>query len=41
MTVGEVNTKVTELAELHEYDTQDLYAILEDSQDSRTRISQR
>ncbi|GJY76817.1 hypothetical protein Tco_0481933 [Tanacetum coccineum] len=29
------------LAELHEYDTQDLYAILEDSQDSRTRISQR
>ncbi|GJX75730.1 hypothetical protein Tco_0322541 [Tanacetum coccineum] len=26
MTVGEVNTRVTELAELHEHDTQDLYA---------------
>nr|GEV58969.1 hypothetical protein [Tanacetum cinerariifolium] len=34
MTVGEVNTKVTELAELHEHDTQDLYALLEDAQDS-------
>nr|GEW44271.1 hypothetical protein [Tanacetum cinerariifolium] len=33
MTLGEVNTKVTELAELHEHDTQDLYALLEDSQD--------
>ncbi|GJW24852.1 hypothetical protein Tco_0038663 [Tanacetum coccineum] len=32
---------VTELAELHEHDTQDLYALLEDAQDSRTRISQR
>nr|GFC03429.1 hypothetical protein [Tanacetum cinerariifolium] len=41
MTVGEVNTKVTELVELHEHDTQDLYALLEDAQDSRTRISQR
>nr|GEW55132.1 hypothetical protein [Tanacetum cinerariifolium] len=41
MTVGEVNTRVTELAELHEHDTQDLYAILDDAQDSRTRISQR
>ncbi|GJY86354.1 putative reverse transcriptase domain-containing protein [Tanacetum coccineum] len=29
MTVGEVNTRVTELAELHEHDTQDLYALLE------------
>ncbi|GJT87594.1 hypothetical protein Tco_1069311 [Tanacetum coccineum] len=38
MTVGEVNTKVTELAELHEHD---LYALLEDAQDSRSRISQR
>ncbi|GJX84705.1 hypothetical protein Tco_0335479 [Tanacetum coccineum] len=35
MTVGEVNTRVTELAELHERDTQDLYALLEDAQDSR------
>ncbi|GJT20288.1 hypothetical protein Tco_0890225 [Tanacetum coccineum] len=37
MTVGEVNTRVTELAELHEHDTQDLYALLEDAQDSRSR----
>ncbi|GJZ17438.1 hypothetical protein Tco_0553561 [Tanacetum coccineum] len=29
MTVGEVNTRVTELAELYEHDTQDLYALLE------------
>nr|GEU82802.1 hypothetical protein [Tanacetum cinerariifolium] len=41
MTVGEVSTRVTELAELYEHDTQDLYALLEDAQDSRTRISQR
>ncbi|GKA37533.1 hypothetical protein Tco_0724098 [Tanacetum coccineum] len=41
MTVGEVNTRVTELSELHERDTQDLYALLEDAQDGRTRISQR
>ncbi|GKD06891.1 hypothetical protein Tco_1186576, partial [Tanacetum coccineum] len=39
MTVEEVNTRVTELAKLHEYDTQDLYALLEDAQDSRSRIS--
>ncbi|GKD53894.1 hypothetical protein Tco_1287281, partial [Tanacetum coccineum] len=32
MTVGEVNTRVVELAELHERDTQDLYALLDDSQ---------
>nr|GFA44983.1 hypothetical protein [Tanacetum cinerariifolium] len=31
MTMGEVNTGVTELAELHEHDTQDLYALLEDA----------
>ncbi|GKE54735.1 hypothetical protein Tco_1489891, partial [Tanacetum coccineum] len=36
----EVNTKVTELAELYEHDTQDLYALLEDAQDSRTQLSQ-
>nr|GEU55444.1 reverse transcriptase domain-containing protein [Tanacetum cinerariifolium] len=41
MTVGEANTRVTELAELHGHDTQDLYALLEDAQDSKTRISQR
>ncbi|GJV12203.1 hypothetical protein Tco_1353744 [Tanacetum coccineum] len=34
-----VNTTVTEFAELHEHDTQDLYALLEDAQDSRTRIA--
>ncbi|GKE43685.1 hypothetical protein Tco_1470969, partial [Tanacetum coccineum] len=39
MTVGEVNTRVTELVELYEHDTQDLYALPEDAQDSRTRIS--
>ncbi|GJX93198.1 hypothetical protein Tco_0347784 [Tanacetum coccineum] len=33
MTVGEVNTRVIKLAELHEHDTQDLYALLEDAQD--------
>ncbi|GJY07204.1 putative reverse transcriptase domain-containing protein [Tanacetum coccineum] len=37
MTVGEVNTRVTKFAELHEHDTQDLYALLEDAQD---RLSQ-
>ncbi|GJU32307.1 hypothetical protein Tco_1175896 [Tanacetum coccineum] len=31
----------TKLAELHEHDTHDLYALLEDAQDSRSRISQR
>ncbi|GKF18306.1 hypothetical protein Tco_0063224, partial [Tanacetum coccineum] len=41
MTVGEVNTRETELAKLHEHDTQDLYALLEDAQDSRYRISRR
>nr|GEV71046.1 hypothetical protein [Tanacetum cinerariifolium] len=32
-TLEKVNTKVTELAELHEHDTQDLYSLLEDAQD--------
>ncbi|GKE61948.1 putative reverse transcriptase domain-containing protein, partial [Tanacetum coccineum] len=41
MIVGEVNTRVTELAKLHEHNTQDLYALLEDAQDSKSRISQR
>ncbi|GJZ40292.1 hypothetical protein Tco_0586855, partial [Tanacetum coccineum] len=41
MTVGDVNTRVTELAELHEHGTHDLYALLEDAQDSRSRMSQR
>ncbi|GJU61128.1 hypothetical protein Tco_1238894 [Tanacetum coccineum] len=33
MTVGEINTRVTELTELHERDTQDLYALLRGCQD--------
>nr|GEW76229.1 hypothetical protein [Tanacetum cinerariifolium] len=37
MTVREVNTRVTELAELHEHDAHDLYALLEDTHD---RLSQ-
>ncbi|GJS22501.1 hypothetical protein Tco_0451133 [Tanacetum coccineum] len=41
MTMGEVNTRVIELAELNEHDTHDLYALLGDDQDSRSRISQR
>ncbi|GKA90884.1 hypothetical protein Tco_0812754 [Tanacetum coccineum] len=41
VTLGEVNTRITELAELHKHDTHDLYALLEDAQDSRSRISQR
>ncbi|GJX25309.1 hypothetical protein Tco_0231605 [Tanacetum coccineum] len=41
MTLGEVNTRVTDLAELHEHDTHNLYVLLKDAQDSRTRISQR
>nr|GEV12434.1 hypothetical protein [Tanacetum cinerariifolium] len=40
-TLEKVNTRVTELAELHEHDTQELYAPLEDAHDGRTRISQR
>nr|GEY39539.1 hypothetical protein [Tanacetum cinerariifolium] len=38
MTVGEVNTRVIELAGLYEHDTHDSYALLEDAQDSRTLI---
>ncbi|GJS02814.1 hypothetical protein Tco_0319322 [Tanacetum coccineum] len=34
------DTWVTELAELYKHDTQDLYALLEDTQDSRSHISQ-
>nr|GEV41049.1 putative reverse transcriptase domain-containing protein [Tanacetum cinerariifolium] len=40
MTVGEVNTRVTELVELHKYDTQDLYALLEDAQDTHQETIQ-
>ncbi|GKC60609.1 hypothetical protein Tco_1088207, partial [Tanacetum coccineum] len=41
VTLEEVSTRVVELAELHEHDTQDLYALPEDAQDGRSRISQR
>nr|GEW90577.1 putative reverse transcriptase domain-containing protein [Tanacetum cinerariifolium] len=34
MTLREVNTRVTELAEIHEHDTHDFYALLEDAQDT-------
>ncbi|GJR99951.1 hypothetical protein Tco_0045229 [Tanacetum coccineum] len=40
MTVGEVNTRVTKLDELHEHDTQELYALLEDAQDSRMTLQE-
>nr|GEV19165.1 reverse transcriptase domain-containing protein [Tanacetum cinerariifolium] len=41
MTLAKVNTRVIKLSNLNEHDTQDLYALLEDAQDSRTHISQR
>ncbi|GKE03284.1 hypothetical protein Tco_1395302 [Tanacetum coccineum] len=40
-TLEGVNARVTELAETHERDTQDLYAHLEDAQDNRARLSGR
>nr|GEX55763.1 hypothetical protein [Tanacetum cinerariifolium] len=40
ITMGEVNTRVTELAELHKHDTQDLYALLEDAQDTHQETIQ-
>nr|GFD50368.1 hypothetical protein [Tanacetum cinerariifolium] len=36
-----VNIRVTELAKLYEHDRHNLYALLEDAEDSKTRISQR
>ncbi|GJU99738.1 putative reverse transcriptase domain-containing protein, partial [Tanacetum coccineum] len=41
VTVGEVSTRVVELDEVHERDIQDVYALLEDAQDGRSRISRR
>ncbi|GKG31423.1 hypothetical protein Tco_0423911, partial [Tanacetum coccineum] len=41
VTLEEISTRVAKLAEFHEHDTHDLYALLEDAQDGRTRISQR
>ncbi|GKD67191.1 hypothetical protein Tco_1309299, partial [Tanacetum coccineum] len=40
MALREVNTRVTELAELHEHDTQDLYALLEDAQEAHQETIQ-
>nr|GFD58684.1 hypothetical protein [Tanacetum cinerariifolium] len=37
-TVEEVNTRVIELAELHEHDIHDFHALLEDAYDGRSRI---
>ncbi|GKF64609.1 hypothetical protein Tco_0188057, partial [Tanacetum coccineum] len=39
VSIVDAEERVIELAELHERDTQDLYALLEDAQDSRSRIS--
>ncbi|GJW75676.1 hypothetical protein Tco_0135046 [Tanacetum coccineum] len=40
-TLKRVNARVTKLAETYERDTQDLYAHLEDAQDSRARLLDR
>ncbi|GJY67647.1 hypothetical protein Tco_0470629, partial [Tanacetum coccineum] len=40
-TLEGVNARVTELAETHERDTQDLYAHLENVHDNRSRLSDR
>nr|GEU45512.1 reverse transcriptase domain-containing protein [Tanacetum cinerariifolium] len=39
-TFEEVNARVIELAEVHEEDTHDIYAMIEDAQDRQTRLSQ-
>ncbi|GJW34600.1 hypothetical protein Tco_0054632 [Tanacetum coccineum] len=40
-TLEGVNARVTELAEVQEEDTQDLYAMIKDAQDRHTRLLQR
>ncbi|GKA85822.1 hypothetical protein Tco_0807476 [Tanacetum coccineum] len=40
MTLEGVNTRVTELAAVQEQDTQDIYAMIEDTQDRHTQIYQ-
>ncbi|GJT81150.1 hypothetical protein Tco_1055492 [Tanacetum coccineum] len=40
MTLGGVNTRVTELTTVQEQDTQDIYAVIEDTQDRQTQIYQ-
>ncbi|GKE52007.1 hypothetical protein Tco_1487163, partial [Tanacetum coccineum] len=39
-TLEGVNTRVTDLAAVQEQDTQDIYAVIEDTQDRQTRIYQ-
>ncbi|GKD62308.1 hypothetical protein Tco_1299817 [Tanacetum coccineum] len=41
MTLEGVNTRVTELAAVQEQDTQDIYAVIGDTQDRQTQIYQR
>ncbi|GJU97657.1 hypothetical protein Tco_1326928 [Tanacetum coccineum] len=38
-TLEGVNARVTELIEVHEEETQDIYAVIEDAQDRQTRLS--
>ncbi|GJV20300.1 hypothetical protein Tco_1369320 [Tanacetum coccineum] len=40
MTLGGVNARVTELTAVQEQDTQDIYAVIEDTQDRQTQIYQ-
>ncbi|GKE94556.1 hypothetical protein Tco_1579411, partial [Tanacetum coccineum] len=40
MTLGGVNARVTELTAVKEQDTQDIYAVIEDTQDRQTQIYQ-
>ncbi|GJW47904.1 hypothetical protein Tco_0079550 [Tanacetum coccineum] len=41
MTLKEVNARVTELAAVQEQDTQDVYAVIKDTQDRQTQLFQR
>ncbi|GKB31640.1 hypothetical protein Tco_0871041, partial [Tanacetum coccineum] len=41
ITLKGVNTRVTELAAVQEQDTEDIYAVIEDTQDRQTQIYQR
>ncbi|GJS15477.1 hypothetical protein Tco_0409949 [Tanacetum coccineum] len=40
MSLGGVNTRVTKLTAVQEHDTQDIYAVIEDTQDRQTQIYQ-
>ncbi|GKG31671.1 hypothetical protein Tco_0426621, partial [Tanacetum coccineum] len=40
MTLGGVNARVTELIAVQEQDTEDIYAMIEDTQDRQTQIYQ-